>query len=139
MWGMCVGSDEMSQANHIPAWAASPEEFERTLEVLVSTARENDVALDRSWTFRHDEPEYDDVMVEMTSLAPRPELADPTPSQPSVSNGTTTADFEIALDELLTKGQKAGMAFDRSWTFRDSNPESNDTMIEISRLAKPSC
>ncbi|MCO8247086.1 hypothetical protein NKF25_23785 [Haladaptatus sp. AB643] len=136
---MYVALNEMSQANHIPAWAASPEEFERTLEVLVSTARENGVQLDRSWTFRHDEPEYDDVMVEITSLAPRPELADPTPNQPSVSKNTTTADFEVALNELLMKGQEAGMAFDRSWTFRDSNPESNDTMVEISRLAKPSC
>ncbi|WP_423746432.1 hypothetical protein V5735_18490 (plasmid) [Haladaptatus sp. SPP-AMP-3] len=124
----------MSQANHIPAWAASPGEFERTLEVLVSTARDNDVELDRSWTFRHEK--YDDVMVEITSLAPRPELAEPTPSQPSVSEGTTTDDFELALDELLMKGQDEGMTFDRSWTFRNSNPNSNDTMVEISRLAK---
>lgn len=129
----------MSQANHIPAWAASPEEFELTLEVLISTARENDVQLDRSWTFRHDEPEYDDVMVEITSLAPRPELADQTLNQPTASNGTTTADFEVALNELLVKGQEAGTTFDRSWTFRDTNPDSNDTMVEISRLAKPTC
>ncbi len=131
---MCVGEIEMSQANHIPAWAASPEEFERTLEVLVSTARDNDVELDRSWTFRHEK--HDDVMVEITSLAPRPELAEPTPSQPSVSEEATAADFKLALDELLMKGQDEGMTFDRSWTFRDSNPDSNDTMVEISRLAK---
>ena len=136
---MYVPTDEMSQANHIPAWAASPEEFERTLEALVSTARENDVELDRSWTFRHDEPEYDDVMVEITSLAPRPEFTDPAPEQPSVSNNTAADDFEVTLDELLTKGQKAGIGVDRSWTFRDSDPDNNDMMVEITRLAKPSC
>jgi hypothetical protein len=134
---MDVGVNEMSQANHIPAWAASPEEFERTLEVLISTARDNDVELDRSWTFRHEKPEYDDMMVEITSLAPQPELAAPTPNRPTVSDGTTSTEFEVALDELLTKGQDEGMTFDRSWTFRDSNPNSNDTMVEISRLAKP--
>jgi len=133
---MVVGRNDMSQANHIPAWAASPEEFERTLEVLVSTARDNGVDLDRSWTFRHERPEYDDMMVEITSLAPQPKLADPEPNRPTVSNSTGT-EFEVALDELLTKGQDEGMTFDRSWTFRDTDPNSNDTMVEISRLANP--
>ncbi|WP_049972883.1 hypothetical protein [Haladaptatus cibarius] len=127
----------MSQADHIPAWAASPEEFEATLEVLISTARENGVELDQSWTFRHEGMERDDIMVEITSLAPRPELADTTPTQPSVPTGTTTTDFKTALGELLTKGQDAGMTFNRSWTFRDTNPDSNDVMVEVSQLAKP--
>ena len=134
---MGVVMNEMSQANHIPAWAASPEEFERTLEVLVSTARDNDVELNRSWTFRHEKPEYDDMMVEITSLAPQPELADPEPSRPTISKGTTSDEFEVALDELLTKGQDEGMTFDRSWTFRNRDPNSNDTMVEITRLANP--
>ncbi|WP_435159707.1 hypothetical protein [Haladaptatus sp. DFWS20] len=126
----------MSQADHIPAWAASPEEFEATLEVLVSTAQENGVELNRSWTFRHSESERDDVMVEITSLASQPELADATPDQPTVPDGTTVTDFKTALGELLTKGQDAGMTFDRSWTFRDTNPDSDDVMVEVSRLAK---
>ncbi|WP_458210667.1 hypothetical protein [Haladaptatus sp. NG-SE-30] len=127
----------MSQANHIPAWASSPEEFEATLEMLISTAKKSGVEFDRSWTFRHDNDA--DVMVEITSLAPRPELAEPTPDYPPVPGGVSAMDFETALEDLLTKGQDAGIAFDRSWTFRDTNPDSNDVMVEVSQLAKPSC
>ncbi len=127
----------MSQADHIPAWAASPEEFGLTLEVLVTTARENGVDLDRSWTFRYEDSERNDIMVEITRLAPRPELADAAPDKPTVPDGATATDFKTALGELLTKGQEAGMTFDRTWTFRDTDPDSNDVMVEVSRLAKP--
>lgn len=127
----------MSQADNLPARAASPEKFEATLEMLVSTARESDIELDRSWTFRHDDAE--DVMVEMTSLAPRPELAEPSTDYPPVVGNMTTGDFEAALKNLLTEGRDAGVTFDRSWTFRNADPDSIDVMVEVTRLAKPSC
>ncbi|WP_458187800.1 hypothetical protein [Haladaptatus sp. NG-WS-4] len=129
----------MSQANPLPSWAVSPETFKSTLGALVTTARENDVDIDRSWTFRYDDAECDDVMVEITLLAPRPEFTEPSADRPSVPGGVGHQDFETVLEDLLTKGQDAGISFDRSWTFRDTNPDSNDVMVEVSRLAKPTC
>ncbi|WP_440010539.1 hypothetical protein [Halomicrococcus sp. SG-WS-1] len=128
----------MSQATQIPAWAASPEKFEDTLSALVATADESDLEFDRSWTFRYDDSDRDDVMVEISRLASRPNLTDQDPVRPpSLPEMPSTKEFETALDELLLKGQEAGIDFDRAWTLRNPDPDRDDVMVEISRLAKP--
>jgi hypothetical protein len=46
----------------------SIDEFEERLHDLVTTSARNGIAFDRSWTFRGEDEEVPDVMIEITQL-----------------------------------------------------------------------
>lgn len=47
----------------------------------------------------------------------------------------TRKEFDAALENLLERGHQSGIAFDRSWTFRNSTTRPNP-LVEISELAR---
>ncbi|WP_435159782.1 hypothetical protein [Haladaptatus sp. DFWS20] len=56
----------------------------------------------------------------------------------AVEKLATPKEFDTALKNLLLHGYQSGVAFDRSWTFRDPETDRPDQMVEITELASRS-
>ncbi|WP_227354066.1 hypothetical protein [Haladaptatus salinisoli] len=127
----------MSRAQSVPLWMAAPEEFRSTLKMVLSTAYKNDRRFDRSWTFRYPDEDVPDLMVEITHLekgGTEELLNPPRPTKPPEK--AVVDDFRDVLGDLLLKGYRRGIEFDRSWTFRYPDADHPDLMVEVTQLEK---
>lgn len=48
----------------------------------------------------------------------------------------TPTEFQSELAELLRRGSRGNLSFDRAWTFRDTEGDIPDWMVEITELQK---
>ncbi|WP_158059689.1 hypothetical protein [Halorussus halophilus] len=48
----------------------------------------------------------------------------------------TPTEFRTELADLLRRGSQGEISFDRAWTFRDSQMDIPDWMVEITELQK---
>ncbi|WP_458205154.1 hypothetical protein [Haladaptatus sp. NG-SE-30] len=125
----------MSRAQSVPLWMAAPEEFRSTMKMVLSTAYKNDRRFDRSWTFRYPDEDIPDLMVEITHLekgGTEKLVNSPRPTKPPEQ--AVVKDFRDVLGDLLLKGHRLGIEFDRSWTFRYPESDHPDLMVEVTHV-----
>lgn len=48
----------------------------------------------------------------------------------------TPTEFQSELADLLRRGSRGDLSFDRAWTFRDAEGDIPDWMVEITELQK---
>ncbi|WP_423744567.1 hypothetical protein V5735_00480 (plasmid) [Haladaptatus sp. SPP-AMP-3] len=124
----------MSRTQSVPLWMASPEEFRSTLKMVLSTAYKNDRRFDRAWTFRYPD-DTPDLMAEITHLEKGGSKEITNPPQPTKPpEQAVLKDFRDVLGDLLLKGYRRGIDFDRAWTFRYPDADHPDLMVEVTYL-----